>query len=74
MIFKHYEIGKINLLQNKFILIHGQNDGLKNEKIDELAFKSKKSKVLRYEEKEIIENEEVFFDSILNGSLFDNGK
>jgi len=74
MIFKHYEIGKINLLHNKFILIHGQNDGLKNEKIDELAFKSKKSKVLRYEEKEIIENEEVFFDSILNGSLFDNGK
>ena len=74
MIIKHNETHKLNLIDNKFILFHGKNHGLKNEKISELILKSKGSKILKYDEREIIENKEIFFDNVLNGSLFENKK
>ena len=39
MIIKNTELSKLNLINNKFILLHGKNDGLKNEKISELTNK-----------------------------------
>ena len=36
MIIKSYEIGKINLKNNKLILLYGKNEGLKNETIKKL--------------------------------------
>ena len=74
MIYKYYEINHINLSNFKFFLMHGKNDGLKDEKISELILKYKNNKILRYDEKDIIENKDAFYDNVLNGSLFDNGK
>ena len=74
MILKNTEINKLDSFEKKIILMHGKNDGLKNEKIDEIINKNKESKIERYEEKEILDNKNVFFDNILNKSLFDDNK
>jgi len=72
MIFKSYEINKINLNINHLVLFYGKNEGLKNEALD-ILIKNKKS-VSNYEEKEILDNEIVFIENILSKSLFENEK
>ena len=74
MILKNTEINKLDAFKKKIILMHGKNDGLKNEKIDEIINKNKESKIERYEEKEILDNKNMFFDNILNKSLFEDNK
>ena len=69
MIIKSYELNKINLDKNKFILFYGKNEGLKNEATSFLT--NNKNKIQNYEEKEIINNEENFINSLLTKSLFD---
>ena len=72
MIIKSFETQKINLDSNKFILFHGDNEGLKNEKIKELI--KNRNGISKYEEKEILDNQNNFIESILSGSLFENEK
>ncbi len=69
MIFKHYEISKINLDKLGIILLYGKNDGLKNEVIIKLI--DNKDSILSYDEKEILDNQENFLESISSKSLFD---
>ena len=71
MIFKSFETNKINFLINNFYLFYGENEGLKYEIISK-NFNSKN--IYRYEEKEILDNKNVFFDSIYSKSFFDNQK
>ena len=73
MIVKPYELNKIksNL---KFFLFYGKNEGLKNQLIKQLLEKNNNSNVIKYDEKEILENEDIFFESILSNSLFENEK
>lgn len=72
MIIKSYEINKINKSPN-FYLIYGKNEGLKKECIQELL-KNNKSEVLNYDEKQIQDEKEIFFENILSGSLFEKNK
>ena len=72
MIIKSFETRKINLDSNKFILFHGDNEGLKSEKIKELI--KNRNGISKYEEKEILDNQNNFIESILSGSLFENEK
>ncbi len=74
MILKHYEFRNINIENNKFILLHGKNEGLINEKINEIILKNKDSKIFKYDEKEILENKENFYNTALTESLFENSK
>jgi DNA polymerase-3 subunit delta len=71
MIFKSFETNKINFLINNYYLFYGENEGLKYEIINK-NFNSKN--IYRYEEKEILDNKNVFFDSIYSKSFFDNQK
>jgi hypothetical protein len=59
MILKSYEINKINLNIHKFILFYGKNDWLKIELINYLN--KNKNKILNYEEREILDNPNIFF-------------
>jgi len=70
MIIKSYEIDKKDLKQNRFFLLYGENQGHKNEIIKNKFF----GNVYRYEENEIIGNEEAFFNNILSKSFFENEK
>ncbi len=72
MIIKSFEIEKINLKTNKLILFYGKNEGYKNH-ITEILSK-KFSTILKYDEKEIIEDNTKFVESLLSKSLFDNEK
>ena len=73
MIVKSYELLKIKNNLN-FFLFYGANEGLKNQHIKQLLEKNNNSNVIKYDEKEILENEDIFFESILSNSLFENEK
>jgi len=72
MIFKSFEINKINKKINQLILFYGKNEGLKNEAISILI--KDESNIQNYEEKEILDNENNFIENILSKSLFEKEK
>ena len=72
MILKSFEIKKINQDINNLILFYGKNEGLKNEAINILV--KNKNNISNYEEKEILDNENYFIESILSKSLFEQHK
>src|SRR6056300_977233 len=72
MILKSFEIKKINKNIHNLILFYGKNEGLKNEAINILI--KDKNNILNYEEKEILDNENYFIESILSKSLFEQNK
>ena len=72
MIFKSYQINKIDISQNKYVLFHGKNENLRNTAIKELA--KNKNEVLFYDEKEILMDQSSFIESTLNKSFFENEK
>ncbi len=72
MIIKSYELNKINLKENKFFLFYGKNEGLKNESTN-ILIKNRES-ITKYEEKEILENTNIFLENIFSKSLFESEK
>ena len=74
MILKSFELNKLKLNNHDFYLFYGDNEGLKEELIKNLFEKNYLDKIHRYEEKEILDNENNFFDGIFTKSFFDNEK
>ena len=74
MILKSFELTKIKLNDYKFYLFYGDNEGLKEENIKNLFEQNYQNKIHRYEEKEILDNINDFFNSVLTKSFFDNEK
>ena len=74
MILKSFELRKIKLHNHKFFLFYGDNEGLKEETIQNLFEKDYQDKIHRYEEKEVLDNINNFFNSVLTKSFFDNEK
>ena len=72
MILKSYEINKINQNINHLILFYGKNEGLKKEALTILI--QNKNNISNYEEKEILDNENNFIETILSKSFFDTQK
>jgi len=72
MILKFFEIEKANLELHKFLLFYGKNEGLKNEIIKKLI--SNRENILIYDEKEILDNQDIFYENILSSSLFEKHK
>tara|TARA_B110000003_G_C16621276_1_gene523243 strand:- start:266 stop:1249 length:984 start_codon:yes stop_codon:yes gene_type:complete len=74
VILKVYELQKVNLLKNNFILLFGDNQGAKNETILKLISKFEKDEIISYEESQILNESEIFFNNIYSKSLFNNRK
>ena len=72
MIIKSFEIRKINQNKSNIILIYGENEGLKNNILENLI--KGKDNTFKYEEKEILDNKNEFIESIFSKSLFENKK
>ena len=72
MILKSNDINKIDKNTIHLILFYGKNEGLKNEAFNILI--KDKNNILNYEEKEILDNENNFIETILSKSLFDPQK
>ena len=73
MIIKSYELNKMNLKKNNIYLLYGENEGLKNKVIND-TFKEFLKNIFRYDEKEILDNKENFFNTILSKSFFETKK
>ena len=74
MILKSFELNKLNQNNYNFYLFYGDNEGLKEEFINNLFEKNYLDKIHRYEEKEILDNTSNFFNGVLTKSFFDNEK
>jgi len=72
MIIKSFEINKIDHNKNKFILLYGKNEGLKTEVTNSLL--KNKIEIKKYEEKEILDNPDIFIENIISQSLFETEK
>ena len=73
MIIKNYEINKF-IDHNQIFLIYGENEGLKEDNIQDFISKYSKESIIKYNEKEIQTNLESFYNSILSQSFFDTKK
>ena len=74
MIIKSFELNKIDLRKNNVFLFYGENEGFKNQIIENTFKKDYQKKTFFYEESEILDNKNNFFDQILSRSFFENEK
>jgi len=74
MIIKFFEVEKVDLKTKQFFLLYGENQGLKNEIIEKKFKKNYSSNTYNYEENDILNNKENFFNTILSKSFFENEK
>jgi DNA polymerase-3 subunit delta len=74
MIFKAYEAKKINIDKNNIILFYGENQGAKEDEISKLLLKNKDKSLSKYNEKQILDDPEIFYNEVLSKSLFENKK
>ena len=72
MIVKSFELRKN--LNNNLFLFHGQNDGYKEDLINNLIKPKYKTNTYNYTEKEILNNLENFYNLIFTNSFFEENK
>ena len=72
MILKTFELNKLKLNDFNFFLFYGNNEGLKEEITKNLFEEKYSNNIYRYDEKEILESKNIFFNSILTRSFFDD--
>ena len=74
MIVKHFQLNEKNLLQKNFFLIYGSNRGLIQEITRDIIKITINKNVHKYQEDDILKNENDFLEKIFNKSFFDNDK
>ena len=72
MIVKSFELK--NNLNHNFFLFHGQNEGLKEDLINNLIKPRYKTSTYNYTEKEILNNLDNFYNLIFTNSFFEDDK
>ena len=71
MILKHHSLNENIVKVNNIFLLYGNNEGLKNETIDKIV---KDNQVYKYDENEVLNNENQFYENATSSSLFENNK
>ena len=74
MIIKNYELNKLRNSNIKLYLLYGENEGHKNEIINEYFILKFEKNIYRYEEDEILKNYDSFVSNLLNKSFFEEEK
>ena len=72
MIVKSFELQ--NNLDHNIFLFHGENDGHKEDLINNLIKPKYKTNIYSYTEKEILNNLENFYNLIFTNSFFEENK
>ena len=70
MIFKNFQLKKLNFDNYNFYLFYGKNEGFQNEIIQEYFIKNFKGEIIKYDENEVLNNNQIIIEEILNKSLF----
>ena len=66
MIIKSFELEKLQHSDSKIHLIYGNNEGIKEDIINNFYLKQYDGEVLKYDEKDILDNKDQFL-SLLDG-------
>ena len=66
MIVKSFELNKIDFKNKNLFLLYGENQGHKNQVIEEKFKRIYSGSIYYYEESEIINNQNNFFNNILS--------
>ena len=74
MIIKTFELQKLKETKAKNFLFYGENDGYKNQIINEYFLKKFKKNVNKYDENEVLNNYDSFVSNLLNKSFFEENK
>tara|TARA_B100000795_G_scaffold267195_1_gene251563 strand:- start:864 stop:1847 length:984 start_codon:yes stop_codon:yes gene_type:complete len=74
MILKSFELEKTNLSNKNFFLFYGENQGYKNQIIESKFKKFFSENTFVYEESEVFNNQEIFFNNIMSKSFFEDDK
>jgi|TARA_B100000929_G_scaffold286131_1_gene270734 DNA polymerase-3 subunit delta len=74
MIIKSFNLKDLKESKSNFFLFYGENEGQKDEVIYNIFLKNLKGEVVKYDESQILENKDVFFETCLNESLFESEK
>tara|TARA_Y100001970_G_scaffold276331_1_gene378873 strand:+ start:8034 stop:9032 length:999 start_codon:yes stop_codon:yes gene_type:complete len=74
MILKYFESKKINLKKQKMILLYGNNQGHKEQVLEEDLKPIFPKNIFNYDESEILKDIESFKETIFNKSFFENEK
>ena len=73
MIIKTFEITKNKFDKQNFFLVYGENEGLKNEVVENLK-KNFNGNIENYDESKILADKVFFYEKIFNQSLFEKEK
>ena len=71
MILKHYNLTENILKKNNIYLLYGNNEGLKNEVTCKII---KNNQTLKYDENEVLNNQNQFYENVTSSSLFESNK
>ena len=74
MIIKLFELQKNKKIKTTLNLLYGNNQGLKNQIINDYFISNFKGDILKYEEDDVLNNHNEFISNLLNQSLFENEK
>ncbi|MBD1157886.1 DNA polymerase III subunit delta [Pelagibacterales bacterium SAG-MED17] len=74
MIIKSFEIDKLNNSDSNFHLIYGNNEGIKQDLINNIYLKNYEGDILKYDEHEVFNNIDEFISNLLTKSLFGDKK
>ena len=75
MIYKSYIVEEnFKILKNDFALFYGENLGLIQDFKEEIKKNYSNYKILKYDQDELLKNEEHFYNELKNKSLFDEKK
>ena len=74
MIIKSFELEKLKTTKLNIHLIYGNNEGIKEDIINNFYIRNYDGEILKYEEQEILNNKNEFISSLLNKSLFEVSK
>ena len=74
MIIKSFEADKLKSLNLRIHLIYGNNEGLKEDILNNYYLKNFNGDLLKYDEQDILGNKDEFISSLLTKSLFESKK
>ena len=74
MIYKYYQLNKLNISNYNFFLLYGKNEGLQKETIENIFKNNFEGEISKYDESEFLSNINVITEEILNISLFNDKK
>ncbi len=74
MIIKSFELNKIDFGLSNLYLFYGKNEGAKKEIIHQITSKRANAEIIKYEEKEILNDSTIFEENIISYSLFEKEK